>query len=171
MKVAIVIPARYGSSRFPGKPLADIHGKPMIQHVYEKACLSKFATLVVVATDDTRIYEAVRAFGGDCVITSSEITSGTARVADVAKVRSADIYINVQSDEPLIRPSDIDLVARALIDKKKSEVVTLCHGISYEDSLNPNVVKVAKSHSGKALYFSRSSIPFGRDKKKHGFFL
>ena len=167
MKTVVVIPARYGSSRFPGKPLADIFGKPMVQHVYEKASQAKCADRIIVATDDFRIVETVEKFGGEAVMTSPDHASGTDRIVEVAELVSSDIYINVQGDEPLIRPEDIDLVADAMMNDSSCKVATLCHPIELEDAINPNVVKVIRTHSGNALYFSRSLIPFGRDHDAH----
>ncbi len=170
MKIAIVIPARYTSTRLPGKPLIDILGKPMIQHVYEQAKKAACADTVVVATDDQRIVDAVTAFGGRAVMTSDQHPSGTDRIIEVAESVKADIYINVQGDEPLIKPSDIDLVAKQLTDDNTCQVATLCHPISAAEAQDSNTVKVVFSHSGKALYFSRSPIPFGRDEKNHSTF-
>ena len=161
--VAIIIPARYASSRFPGKPLADILGKPMIQHVYEKAASVKGAS-VVVATDDERILSVVNSFGGKGVMTSSTHASGTDRLVEVMSKVDADLYINLQGDEPLVRPEDLELLINAMAADKLIEVGTLYHSISAHQAKNPNTVKVVTSHSGRACYFSRSPIPFIRDK-------
>ncbi|MBE0405681.1 3-deoxy-manno-octulosonate cytidylyltransferase [Psychrobacter sp. AOP22-C1-22] len=161
--VAIVIPARYSSSRFPGKPLADILGKPMIQHVYEKAASVKNAT-VVVATDDKNILSVVNSFGGKGVMTSSTHASGTDRLVEVMNKVDADLYINLQGDEPLVRPEDLELLINAMAADKSIEVGTLYHSISAHQAKDPNTVKVVTSHSGRACYFSRSPIPFIRDK-------
>lgn len=161
--VAIVIPARYSSSRFPGKPLADILGKPMIQHVYEKAKSVKNAT-VVVATDDNRILSVVAGFGGKGVMTSSDHASGTDRLVEVMSEVDADLYINLQGDEPLVRSEDLELLINAMAANKSIEVGTLYHSISAHQAKDPNTVKVVTSHSGRACYFSRSPIPFIRDK-------
>lgn len=162
--VAIIIPARYASSRFPGKPLADILGKPMIQHVYEKAASVKGAS-VVVATDDERILSVVNSFGGKGVMTSSTHASGTDRLVEVMSKVDADLYINLQGDEPLVRPEDLELLISAMAADKLIEVGTLYHSISAHQAKNPNTVKVVTSHSGRACYFSRSPIPFIRDEE------
>lgn len=161
MQIGIVIPARYASSRFPGKPLVDLHGKPMIQHVYERARASREASWIVVATDDARIAAVVEGFGGEVVMTSPDHPSGTDRMVEVAGLRAADAYVNVQGDEPLIRAADIDKVAAAL--RTGVEVATLCHPISAAEAENPHVVKVVMGHDGRALYFSRAKIPFERE--------
>lgn len=161
--VAIVIPARYSSSRFPGKPLADILGKPMIQHVYEKAASVDKAT-VVVATDDSRILSIVEGFGGKGVMTSSDHASGTDRLVEVMSEVDADLYINLQGDEPLVRAEDLALLINAMAADKSIEVGTLYHSINADQAKDPNTVKVVTSHSGRACYFSRSPIPFIRDK-------
>jgi 3-deoxy-manno-octulosonate cytidylyltransferase (CMP-KDO synthetase) len=160
MKIIIVIPARYQSSRFPGKPLADILGKSMIQHVYERSCLATCTDRVIVATDDQRIAGVVHGFGGEVMMTSPDHPSGTDRVVEVAKRVPADIYINVQGDEPLIRPADIDRLADALINDTSCDVATLCHPISVKEALDLNSVKLITSHSGRAIYFSRYPIPY-----------
>ena len=163
MKVVIVIPARYASTRLPGKPLSDINGKPMIQHVYERASEASLASEVIVATDDERIAAAVRGFGGKASLTDPNHQSGTDRVIEIASTVEADIFINVQGDEPLIRPSDIDLLIRTMIDDPGAEVATLSHPIDSDTAANPNDVKVVTTHDGFALYFSRHPIPFPRD--------
>ena len=160
MRILIVIPARYNSSRFPGKPLADIHGKPMIQHVYERSLQASCTGHVVVATDDQRIADAVAGFGGEGMMTSPDHPSGTDRVVEVSYSIEADIYINVQGDEPMIRPDDIDRLAQAMIDDPSFEVGTLYHHIPTEEALDANKVKMIVSHTGKVLYFSRGLIPY-----------
>lgn len=162
-RVAIVIPARYGSTRLPGKPLADILGKPMIQHVVERALEVAAADMVVVATDDERVYSAVSSFGGRVVMTSASHGSGTDRLGEVMQHVEADIYINMQGDEPLVRPGDIDALIEAMRADSAVRVATLCHEISAEESLNPNSVKVVLDAKGDALYFSRSPMPYPRD--------
>ncbi|WP_286914188.1 MULTISPECIES: 3-deoxy-manno-octulosonate cytidylyltransferase [unclassified Pseudomonas] len=162
-RVAIVIPARYGSTRLPGKPLADIAGKPMVQHVYERALQVANAQVVVVATDDERVAEAVRGFGGQCVMTSPEHPSGTDRLAEVMAQVDADIYINLQGDEPLVRPADIEALAVGMLADASVNVGTLCHPIDAHEASNPNTVKVVLAGNGNALYFSRSPIPYPRD--------
>jgi 3-deoxy-manno-octulosonate cytidylyltransferase (CMP-KDO synthetase) len=156
-----VIPARYGSTRFPGKPLAPIAGKPMIQHVYERACRAAGLSEVVVATDDGRILEAVEAFGGRAVMTSHEHPTGTDRVAEVAAAIGAPYYVNIQGDEPLIEPEYIDMCAHMILSG--AEMATLVAPIRWrKDLFDQNVVKVVGSKNGLALYFSRSPIPFPR---------
>jgi 3-deoxy-manno-octulosonate cytidylyltransferase (CMP-KDO synthetase) len=156
-----VIPARYASTRFPGKPLASIAGKPMIQRVWEMASRARLVGRVVVATDDRRIVEAVEGFGGEAVLTSSEHRSGTDRVAEVARRIQAPFYINVQGDEPLIEPGVVDAVARMLA--AGSPMSTLAGRITTRgDLFDPNVVKVIVDRLGHALYFSRYAVPFPR---------
>ena len=162
----VVIPARYASSRLPGKPLQDIAGKPMIQHVWEQACRSD-ARRVVVATDDSRIVQACEAFGAEVLLTRPEHNSGTDRLAEVADKLGlvADaIVVNVQGDEPLIPPSVIDQVARNLAAHPEAEIATLAEPINDPQALfNPNVVKVLSDISGMALTFSRAPLPWARD--------
>jgi 3-deoxy-manno-octulosonate cytidylyltransferase (CMP-KDO synthetase) len=162
-RVAIVIPARYGSTRLPGKPLADIVGKPMVQHVYERAQQVCNADVVVIATDDERVAAAVRGFGGECVMTSPDHPSGTDRLAEVMRQVDADIYINLQGDEPLVRPGDIEALAMGMLADSSVNIGTLCHPIDSHEAANPNTVKVVLAANGNALYFSRSPIPYPRD--------
>lgn len=160
--IVAVIPARYGSTRLPAKPLADICGKPMIQWVFEQTKKSKLISKVVVATDDERVAQAVRAFGGEVIMTSEDIQSGTDRMAAVARLIDGDIFVNVQGDEPLIDAAAIDAAIQPVIDKK-FDLTTLRVCIkSVEDLLNKNVVKVIVDDSGRALYFSRYPIPYSR---------
>lgn len=161
--VAIVIPARYASTRLPGKPLADIAGKPMVQHVYERACQVAGVQAVLVATDDERVAQAVSAFGGQCVMTSPEHPSGTDRLAEVMAQVPADIYVNLQGDEPLVRPVDIQRLVDGMRADASVAVGTLCHPIDAQEARNPNAVKVVLADNGDALYFSRSAIPFPRE--------
>jgi 3-deoxy-manno-octulosonate cytidylyltransferase (CMP-KDO synthetase) len=172
MIVAAIIPARYGSSRFPGKPLVDICGKPMIQHVYERAQTATLVGETMVATDDDRIADAVREFGGRIVMTSPDHRTGTERVAEVARGIDAEIIANIQGDEPLIRGDIIDEAIRPLISDDSIHISTLRSSIfRVGDWSNPNVVKVVTDRLGFALYFSRSPIPFFRDKSRsHGQF-
>jgi 3-deoxy-manno-octulosonate cytidylyltransferase (CMP-KDO synthetase) len=164
MKVVAVIPARYGSTRFEGKPLADILGKPMIQYVYEGVCQSKLIDEVIVATDDQRIMEVVQRFGGKALMTSPEHITGTDRVAEVTKKIRAEIIVNVQGDEPLIRGTIIDKAIRPLLTDNNLSMSTLVTRIEdVKDWLNPHIVKVVVDQKGFALYFSRSPIPFPRD--------
>ncbi len=163
-KVIAVIPARWDSTRFPGKPLAKINDKPMIQWVVERVLIAKFVTEVIVATDDKRIYSAVEEFGGHAVMTAKAHASGSDRIAEVASALSCDIVVNVQGDEPLISPDDVDLVVSSLINDPSVKVSTLKTRILRpEDLLDPNVVKVVTDMNGFALYFSRAPIPFARD--------
>jgi 3-deoxy-D-manno-octulosonate cytidylyltransferase len=161
-RVAIVIPARYGSTRLPGKPLIDILGKPMVQHVYELALQVPHVHAVVVATDDVRVMKAVLAFGGRCMMTSNTHRSGTDRLAEVMTRIEADMYINLQCDEPLARPCDIAKLAEGMRDDSSVQVGTLCHQLSPEEAINPNAVKVVLATNGNALYFSRAPIPYPR---------
>ena len=162
----VVIPARYSSTRLPGKPLAMVAGKPIIQHVYQQAKRSD-AEGVIVATDDQRIVDVIEGFGGDVFMTSADHASGTDRIQElVAQHGFADnhIVVNVQGDEPLIPPAVINQVANNLLLHKMASVATLSEPISGEDDYqNPNVVKVVCNNKGFALYFSRSAIPFYRD--------
>lgn len=166
MTFQVIIPARYASSRFPGKPLADVGGKPMVVRVCERAAQSG-AAAVHVATDDERIAQAVRAHGHAALMTRADHPSGTERIAEAAAaLRLADqaIVVNVQADEPLMDPALIAEVAEALRKDAESSVSTACHPIHDAASLsNPNVVKVVLDARGRALYFSRSQIPFPRE--------
>lgn len=164
--VAIVIPARYGSSRLPGKPLADIAGKPMVQHVYERALQVAGVCAVLVATDDERVATAVQAFGGRCVMTSPDHPSGTDRLAEVMAQVPADIYVNLQGDEPLVRPEDVQKLVDGMRADAAVSVGTLCHPVDAQEALNPNTVKVVLADNGDALYFSRSPIPYGREQQE-----
>ena len=162
----VVIPARYASSRLPGKPLQDITGKPMIQHVWEQAGKSS-ARQVVVATDDARIVEACRGFGAEVLLTRIDHNSGTDRLAEVAAVLGLApdaIVVNVQGDEPLIPPAIIDQVAANLAANPQAAIATLAEPIDDVAALfNPNVVKVASDRHGLALTFSRAPLPWARD--------
>jgi 3-deoxy-manno-octulosonate cytidylyltransferase (CMP-KDO synthetase) len=163
MRTAIVIPARYASSRLPGKPLLRETGKYLIQHVYEQACRSR-AGLVVVATDDERILDAVESFGGRAVLTRPDHPSGTDRIAEVARRIAADVIINLQGDEPLIEPEALDLLPRLLERDPDTDMATLAGPIrSVEQWHDPACVKVVCDVNGRALYFSRSPIPYVRD--------
>jgi len=162
MKVIGVIPARYKSTRLEGKPLADIHGKPMVQHVYENARRASTLDSVVVATDDARICEAVRRFGGDVVMTKPEHTCGTERVAEVAAASDAAIVVNVQGDEPLLDPRMIDECVRALQENEGAGLATVVKKVGEAAYHDPAVVKTVRDTRGRALYFSRSLIPYPR---------
>lgn len=164
MRVAVVIPARFASSRLPGKPLLRATGKYLIQHVYEQARQAECAAEVVVATDDDRIRAAVESFDGKAVMTRTDHPSGTDRVAEVARTLAADVILNVQGDEPLIDPAALDLLAGLLAADPGAGMATLAVPIRDRDSyLSPNVVKVVCDDRGRALYFSRAPIPFHRD--------
>ena len=170
MKVVGIIPARYDSSRFPGKPLAIIQNKPMIQHVYEQANRADHLNDVIVATDDSRIEKAVNGFGGKVMMTKSTHSSGTGRCAEVQQIlkdagKLFDVVINIQGDEPFIDPKQIDLVASCFKDGSV-QIATLSKKIKDEKELfDPNVVKVVSDISGNAIYFSRQTIPYIRSQK------
>ncbi len=164
MKIFVCIPARYGSTRFPGKVLAEKTGKYLVQHTYESASRAKSVDDVIVATDSDKVFEAVKSFGGECVMTSSEHRSGTDRIAEAMKGYDADIVVNVQADEPEIEPSSIEKVARLLEKNKKVPMATLVSKIEDENQLNdPNVVKVIVNKKNEAIYFSRLPVPYNRD--------
>lgn len=165
MKITAIIPARYGSTRFEGKAIVDIMGKPMVQHVYERASRASLVSEVIVATDDVRIAEAVRSFGGRVEMTSPDHETGTDRLAEVALRSDADLIVNVQGDEPLIEPEMIDQAIRPLVQDTSLVMGTLKGRItSLHDFLSPNVVKVVTDKAGFALYFSRSPLPNFRDR-------
>jgi 3-deoxy-manno-octulosonate cytidylyltransferase (CMP-KDO synthetase) len=160
-----IIPARYASTRFPGKPLVDINGKSMIQHVYEQALKAKSLTKVIVATDDWRIFDAVTAFGGNVAMTDTAHRSGTDRCNEVLKKSdlSFDAVINIQGDEPFIDPNQIDQLAK-LIQENGVQIASLAKKITSSDELfNPNVVKIIFNTDQEAIYFSRHAIPYLRD--------
>lgn len=159
---AIIVPARYGSSRFPGKPLAPIAGRPLIEWVYLRAQQVRGAKRLVVATDDDRIAEAVLGFGGEAVTTSGEYETGTDRVAAVARTLDVDVVVNLQGDEPVFEPSTVESMVDRLASRPDLDMVTACHPITDGRELNdPNVVKVVMDRGLRALYFSRSPIPHG----------
>ena len=162
---AVVIPSRYASQRLPGKPLIDIRGKPMIQHVYERACASAAAN-VVIATDDERIAEAAEVFGATVCMTSVHHQSGTERIAEVADIMDwpdEQVVVNLQGDEPTMPPQLIDQCA-ALLDDASADIATLASPfLSQADFENPNCVKVVRDSAGHAIYFSRATIPYPRD--------
>ncbi|PIE43815.1 MAG: 3-deoxy-manno-octulosonate cytidylyltransferase [Gammaproteobacteria bacterium] len=166
MSFSVIIPARYASTRLPGKPLLDIAGKPMVQHVYEKALASE-ASRVVIATDDVRIEKVARAFGAETVMTSTDHPSGTDRLEEVVTTLGFypdDIVVNVQGDEPLIPPGIINQVAHNLAAAPAAAIATLCEEITdVSDFLDPNVVKVVFAVDGMAMYFSRAPIAWPRD--------
>lgn len=164
-RVVAIIPARYGSLRLPAKPLADICGKPMVQHVYERAAKATLINAVLVATDDERIASVVRGFGGHAVMTPESLQTGTDRIAYVARsLPDADIVVNVQGDEPLIEPAMIDEAVEPLTLDASINMGTLVRRIVDNAELtNPGIVKVVCDRDGNGLYFSRSPLPFGRD--------
>jgi 3-deoxy-manno-octulosonate cytidylyltransferase (CMP-KDO synthetase) len=168
MRVIGVIPARYASTRLPGKPLVDIMGKPMIQHVYENAARSKTLEQLIVATDDERIMAAVAAFGGRAVLTSRDHNTGTDRVAEVVRGLDVEVVVNIQGDEPFVHPGMIYEVVQPLLDDPALPMCTSMHAITdAADHSNPNVVKVVIDLAGNALYFSRSLVPYPRKREGH----
>ena len=164
MGVTVIIPARYASTRFPGKPLAELCGKPMVQWVYERSSLCEAVDRVVVATDDQRIANAVVAFGGDVVMTRAGHATGTDRLAEVADGLDDELSVNVQGDEPLIDPAMIQAAVAPLLNDQSIPMGTLRTPLtSLDEFRNPNVVKVVTDRAGFALYFSRAPIPYPRD--------
>ncbi len=162
--ILAVIPARYGSTRFPGKSLVLIRDKPMIQWVYERTKRSRLVTRVIVATDDERIRNAVAVFGGEAVMTSSAHPTGTDRIAEVVRSIDCDIVVNVQGDEPLIHPAMIDEAVAPLVQDPSIPMGTVCRKLEDAgEAFDPNVVKVVFNDDGFALYFSRAPIPWNRD--------
>jgi len=167
--IVCIIPSRYESSRFPGKPLADLLGKPMIQHVYERVAKARAVPYVTVATDDQRIFDAVKKFGGNAVMTSVAHRSGTDRIAQAVQSLnlSADaIVVNIQGDQPIFEPVQVDEVIAPLIADPAAVMATLIYRIVLdEEIMHPHAVKVVLDHENNALYFSRATIPYVRDKK------
>ena len=163
VEVLGVIPARYPSSRFPGKALVPLAGKPLLQHVFERASQARTLSRLVVATDDERIYTCARSFGASVVMTRDDHPSGTDRVAEVAAADPADVVVNIQGDEPLIDPASIDAAAQCLLDNPSLVMATLSKRIeNVDDITNPNVVKVVTALGGNAIHFSRCPIPYNR---------
>jgi 3-deoxy-manno-octulosonate cytidylyltransferase (CMP-KDO synthetase) len=163
-KVVLVIPARFGSTRLPGKPLISLAGKPMIQRVYERAKLAQHASRVIVATDDERIVKAVQDFGGQARMTRLDHRTGTERVAEVAAHEAGDVFVNVQGDEPLLDPAAVDTAIKALLDDPQVSVSTVATPIKVPgDIMDPNVCKVVLDFDENALYFSRAPVPWVRD--------
>ena len=163
-KILGVIPARFSSTRFPGKVLAQIAGKTMLQHVYQRACLSTYLTSVIIATDDDRVYTVARDFGARVRLTRSDHLSGTDRAAEVASAEDAEIVVNIQGDEPLISPAAIDAAILPLVHSPALVMATLKKRIEDPREItDPNVVKVVTNRSGDAVYFSRCAIPFERE--------
>jgi 3-deoxy-manno-octulosonate cytidylyltransferase (CMP-KDO synthetase) len=163
-KVVVVIPARYGATRLPGKPLVQLAGKPMIQRVYERAKLAKTASRVIVATDDDRILQAVEDFGGEALMTRADHRTGTERVAEVAAHVEGHVFVNVQGDEPLLDPAAVDTAVNSLLEEPNADVATVATPIrTPADIMDPNVVKTVLDFDGNALYFSRAPVPWVRD--------
>ncbi len=171
-KTAIIIPARYGSSRLEGKPLLKVAGKPVIQWVYEKAMQAKLTDMIIVATDDERIFECVKFFGGQVEMTSVNHKCGSDRIREVVDRHPEISYIvNLQGDEPLIEPSAIDDVARNVREDENADISTLIRVLNTEEEINnPNLVKCVTDKNGFALYFSRSKIPFERNTVSGNFY-
>jgi 3-deoxy-manno-octulosonate cytidylyltransferase (CMP-KDO synthetase) len=179
--IVCIIPSRYESSRFPGKPLADLCGKPMIQHVYERVAKAKAVPFVAVATDDERIFAAVKKFGGNAIMTAATHRSGTDRIAEAVRSLqlSADaIVVNIQGDQPIFEPVQVDEVISPLVDDQSINMSTLIYKIILEEEItHPHAVKVVLDHQNFALYFSRSTIPYVRSRtmkadyyKHHGIY-
>ena len=170
VQVVCIIPSRYESTRFPGKPLADLLGKPMIQHVYERVLKAKSVSFAAVATDDERIFKAVNAFGGRAIMTAPSHRSGTDRIAeavDSLKLKDDDIVVNIQGDQPLFEPVQVDEVVGPLLEDATIPMSTLIYRIVREEEIShPNAVKTVFDSRGFALYFSRATIPFVRDRGK-----
>lgn len=166
-KVIGVIPARYGSSRFPGKIIAEISGKPMIRRVYEQVKKSKLLDDLIVAVDDERVKKVVEGFGGNAVMTSPQHQSGTDRIAEVMEKNDCDIVVNIQGDQPLLDPNMIDEAVQPLLDDETIPMSTIKTKIDAEGYNDPGVVKVVTDVNGFALYFSRSLIPFPREGNKN----
>jgi len=180
-EIVCIIPSRYESSRFPGKPLADLCGKPMIQHVYERVAKAKAVPYVAVATDDERILNAVKNFGGNAVMTAKTHRSGTDRISEAVKTLhlSADaIVVNIQGDQPIFEPAQVDEVIEPLLNDQSIQMSTLIYKIILDAEItHPHAVKVVLDHQNFALYFSRATIPYVRDKnlkadyyKHHGIY-
>ncbi|QHT48043.1 3-deoxy-manno-octulosonate cytidylyltransferase [Bacillus sp. SB49] len=165
MKVIGVIPARYNSSRFPGKPLADILGKPMVQHVFERVSASDKIDEVVVATDHEDIKQTVLNFGGKVVMTREDHETGSDRMAEVVSKMEGDIFVNIQGDEPLIHTGTIDKLVEAALENPESVITAKTKLEDMEDVQDPNVVKVIADSKDTAIYFSRSPIPYNRSKE------
>lgn len=164
VKVVAVIPARYASTRLPGKPLLSLAGKPMIQRVYERAKLAQLVDRVIVATDDERIVKAVEAFGGEARMTRADQRTGTERVAEVAAHEAGEVFVNVQGDEPLLDPASVDTAVSSLLEEPAAVISTVATPIrTPADIMDPNVVKTVLDFDGNALYFSRAPIPWVRD--------
>jgi 3-deoxy-manno-octulosonate cytidylyltransferase (CMP-KDO synthetase) len=159
------LPARYNSTRFPGKVLAKDTGKFLIQHTYEQACLAELPNKILIAADDKRIAQAAKSFGADCILTSPDCASGTDRIAEAVRDINAQIVVNLQADEPEIEPANIDKAAQLLIDNPDVPMATLAAEFQNAAQISdPNIVKVVIDKDGRAIYFSRSVIPYDREK-------
>ncbi|MBP3924557.1 3-deoxy-manno-octulosonate cytidylyltransferase [bacterium] len=171
-KTAIIIPARYGSSRLEGKPLLKVLDKPVIQWVYEKAQMAKLADMIIVATDDERIFDCVKSFGGNVEMTSVNHKCGSDRIREVVERHpEIDFIVNLQGDEPLIEPESIDAVARNVQMDEMADISTLIRRLEAEEEINnPNLVKCVIDKNGFALYFSRSKIPYERNINEYDFY-
>lgn len=163
MKVVVVIPARYDSSRFRGKVLAKDTGKYLVQHTYERALCAKAPEMVLIATDSVDVMAACKGFGAECVMTSAEHVSGTDRIAEAVKDVDAEVILNLQADEPEIDPADIDFLAGLLADNPTADMATLVAEFDNDEAVaDPNIVKAIVDKAGRAIYFSRSPIPYDR---------
>ena len=159
-----IIPARYASSRLPGKPLADINGKTMLEHVYRRALISDVFFRIIIATDDKRIYEAAEKFGAEAAMTREDHPNGTSRAAEIASAIDTDYVINIQGDEPMLDPRLLRELADGIAADESADSATACMEITDEEDINnPNIVKVARALNGRALYFSRSPLPYRRE--------
>ena len=165
--VVVVIPARFASTRLPGKPLVSLAGKPMVQRVYERARQAQTVHRVIVATDDQRIVEAVHGFGGEARMTRPDHRTGTERIAEVAARETGDVFVNVQGDEPLIDPFAIDAAVGVLLEEPAAQIATVATPIRHAgDIMDPNVVKTVLDFESNGLYFSRAPIPWVRDSQQ-----
>ena len=170
MKITGIIPSRYASSRFPGKPLVDIGGKTMIRRVYEQAVQAKSLSEVIVATDDESIFKEVQSFGGNVIMTSASHNNGTERCAEIALTLDADVIINIQGDEPFIHSEQIDLLANLFTDANVQIGTLIKEHALNEELENPARIKVVLNKNMEALYFSRSVIPYLRDGIAHQYY-
>jgi 3-deoxy-manno-octulosonate cytidylyltransferase (CMP-KDO synthetase) len=166
-QVIVIIPSRYGSIRLPGKPLVSISGKPMVQHVYERAKRAQTVHRVVVATDDQRIIDVVKGFGGEARMTRADHRTGTERIAEAAVHEHGDIFVNVQGDEPLIDPLAIDTAVAALLEEPAAQIATVATAIRHAgEIMDPNIVKTVLDFDLNGMYFSRAPIPWVRDSQQ-----
>jgi 3-deoxy-manno-octulosonate cytidylyltransferase (CMP-KDO synthetase) len=169
VKIVVVIPARYSSTRFPGKVLAKDTGKFLIQHTWEQANKAKLPARIIIAADDKRVADAAHSFGAECVMTSKDHQSGTDRIAEIVKELDVDIVINIQADEPEIDPENIDFLGRLLTEHPNALMATLAADFAETEQVSDaNIVKVITDNSGRAIYFSRSAIPYDRAEKGVG---